>query len=128
MSNVSTQLKRLAELHRGGILTDQEFSIAKQRVLTSDGDGGQAASPNAVVPPDIDDTEPYWHNSSTGEPTWNDPGTQGASVRQNPVAAQVVVCARPVFALDIAGAPRGLAVEQDLIGISFPYPFFRMCT
>jgi hypothetical protein len=30
-----TQLKRLAELKNGGLLTDEEFALAKQKLLTA---------------------------------------------------------------------------------------------
>ncbi|MDD5189391.1 MAG: SHOCT domain-containing protein [Methanoregula sp.] len=33
MADVTTQLQKLAELHKSGVLTDEEFAAAKKKIL-----------------------------------------------------------------------------------------------
>ena len=51
MSSMSSELERLAELHRQGQLSDEEFARAKARILQGDstaaGSGGYCPSPSS---------------------------------------------------------------------------------
>ena len=149
MADVATQLIKLDELHTAGVISDAEFSIAKQRVLvpmlnSAPGLPMRAAVARVVAPTPLRMTasvaaparpisqhideasgQPYWHNSSTGVTTWHDPEEGDASARQNPIATQLNVRAAAPIAgadavpLDTSDAPSGLVVEQDLVGIRF---------
>ena len=161
MADVVAELQKLHELHTAGVLTDEEFGFAKQRVLSGAAPAPAAtvASTTSTAPASLDMFEgnsfvatdgaatavtqhideasgqPYWHNSSTGVTTWHDPEAGVPSVQQNPIAGadaptQDILGTRsitftrklvtaPSMLIDTSDAPKGLKVEQDILGITF---------
>ncbi len=51
MSSMSSELERLAELHRQGHLSDEEFARAKARILQGEDATAQGGAPGAGAPP-----------------------------------------------------------------------------